>query len=297
MYFYLKWKDRRPSEINLLKDRPKEINFENKFKIKSVEYIICGYINPKFQQYYPPLKLQFNKTNYLLSHLQKAIRRMDDIKSVKSAKHLIDLDYTSFIRRLPIIMLEDTTIHESFPILIWLMIASSKGFPMKKEINKWLLGVVYHLSKCNYITAYSSGDIEEIEINGDDLIPQSLRFRKAYGGMKGDMNMIEYYTHLLINKKIKINNDKIGIIKIEMDSLHRREWIIEANDFHCNRYIINYISKHFPKLDKVYIKELIWIFSSSQNNRVCVDKDQKKEKDWDKISKLVNTYQKNCIFY
>ena len=71
---------------------------------------------------------------------------MDDIKAVQTSKHLIDLDCNSFLRRLPIIMLEDVTLHSSFPIIIWLMIASSKKYQLKLEMIKWLLGVVYYLS-------------------------------------------------------------------------------------------------------------------------------------------------------
>ena len=73
---------------------------------------------------------------------------MEDVKSVQTAKHIIDLDCNSFLRRLPIIMIEDVTLHESFPIIIWLMIAYYKGFEIKNEIVKWLLGVVYCLSVC-----------------------------------------------------------------------------------------------------------------------------------------------------
>ena len=298
MYFYLEWNDRRPDKILFLKEKPNDINFENKFKIQSIEHIICGKINPKMEQYNPPLELYYKKVPYLLSHLQKSIRRMNDIISVKTAKHLIDLDYNSFLRRLPIIMLEDVTIHSSFPIIIWLMIATTKGFPMKYEIIKWLLGIIYHLSTCRDVTFYMNKEIKEIPLNEEDeIMLHALRFRKVYGGMKGDMNMIEFYTQLLYSKNIKINEDKIPIIKIPLKRLRKKEWIIEANDFHCNHYIIDYLEKRHPKLKKDYIKLLIWNFSSSQNNRILKENDSKQENDWDKIYLDVINYQKKCRFY
>ena len=67
-------------------------------------------------------------------------------KSIKIAKHIIDLDISSLLRRLPIIMFEDVIPHSSLPILIWLLIASSKGFEFKTIMIQWLLGVVYFLS-------------------------------------------------------------------------------------------------------------------------------------------------------
>ena len=112
-------------------DKPETITFQESFRIKDKEYVLCGNINPNFKTYYPPPKMKYTKNQYLLSHIQKSVRRMDDIKSVQSAKHLIDLDCTSFLRRLPIIMLEDVTLHESISIIVWLMIANSKKYPLK----------------------------------------------------------------------------------------------------------------------------------------------------------------------
>ena len=224
---------------------------------------------------------------------------MDDVKSVKTAKHLLDLDCTSFLRRLPIIMLEDVTLHDSFPILIWLMIAHSKKFEMKQEIVKWLLGVVYHLATLNDVTFYSNTEIEEIEI-GDtaDILLNTLRFRKAYGGMTGDMNMIEYYTHLLYHNKLESANCKVPLVKLDMEPLLKKEWIYQANDFHCNRSIISQIQRHYPKYTKEYLKLLLWNFSSSQNNRIHISKrDKKQSEEWAKIERVVRKIQKACIFY
>lgn len=296
MYFYLKWKDRRPETIELLNDRPKEINFSEIFKVKGEKYIICGWINPELYTYYPPVKITHKKSQYLSSHLQKCIRRMDDIKSIKTAKNFIDHDYTSFIRRLPIIMLEDVSLHESFPILIWLMISNSKGFKLRLPMFKWLLGVVYHLAKCREKTFYSKTK-GEMEIDTkNDILMNTLRFRKHYGGMKGDMEMIEYYTQHL--KDLSINNDKVHIIKHTIEGLNKDEWLIEANDFHCNKYILDHLKGIFPKYKKEYLIKLIWIFSSSLNYRINqLEHTQKESDDWDVIKKEVRRYQKKCIYY
>jgi len=299
MFFYLEWIDKRPKCIHLLGEKPNKLNFESVFKVGKEEHIICGFINPDFIKYYPPVKKQYSKNQYLLSHLQKCVRRMDDIKSVKTAKHILDLDMTSFLRRLPIIMLEDVTIHECFPILIWLMIADTKKFEMKQEIVKWLLGVVYHLATCKEVTFYTNTEIEELYIEDrHDIIINTLRFRKAYGGMKGDMNMIEYYTQLVFYENFKPNNEKIPLVKIEMEPLLKTEWVYQANDFHCNRSIITQVQRYFPKYDKEYLKQLIWNFSSSHNHRILRDKnDTKQIHDWGIIERVVKKIQKSCIYY
>lgn len=298
MFFYLEWINKRPDKIILTNEKPENLNFEETYKIKTKEYTICGNINPDFTEYLQPLKLQYRKPQYLLSHLQKSIRRMEDVKSVQTAKHIIDLDCNMFLRRLPIIMIEDVTLHSCFPILIWLMIAYSKKFRMKNEIVKWLLGVVYLLSICKEKTYYEKIS-EEINISDkkDDIMINSLRFRKAYGGMNGDMEMIEYYIWLLMNDKINTNKEKIPLVKLKMDPLSKKEWIYQANDFHCNRSIIKQIKRRVPKMDEEYIQLLIWNFSSSQNNRIFVEQDKKQKNDWDKIKNVVKYIQKTCIYY
>ena len=124
----------------------------------------------------------------------------------------------------------------------------------------------------------------------------TLRFRKCYGGMNGDMEMIEYYTQNL--KNVSINTDKIFIIKGNVEGLDVGEWLIEANDFHCNKYILDYIKIRYPKYEKEYIKRLIWIFSSSLNSRTDpLDSSIKEISDWSIIKKSVKKYQRNCIYY
>ena len=301
MFFYLEWLDKRPKRVSIINEFPKEINYQDKFIIDKKEITICGNINDNFMNYYPPPKIYYKKDQYLSSHLQKCIRRMNDIKSVQTAKHFIDLNIISFLRRLPIIMLEDVTIHSSISIIIWLMIAVSKGFHIKLEMVKWLLGVVYYLSNDKEYTQYSSEYIQESNIEyfleKKDIL-YTLRFRKRYGGMKGDMNMIESFIDLIINNKVLIKEDKIPIIKLKMEPLQYKEWIYQANDFHCNRSIISQIKQYYPEIKDERIKELIWIFSSSINKRKYREDYLNADiQEWVKIKKYVKYVQKNCIFY
>ena len=304
MYFYLEWTDKRPTKIEIVEEKPLNINYESPpVIINQVQYLICGNINPEFNTYYGSPRKYYSKNQYLLSHLQKCVRRMEPVKSVKTAKHLIDLDLISFLRRLPIIMLEDVSIHSSLPVIIWLMIAVSKKFIIKHEMVKWLLGVVYYLSNEYTKTDYLNKDIEEFQWDpqlyseSTNNILKTLQFRKCYGGMKGDMNMIEYYIGLIVSQKIKVLDEKIPLIKTVMEPLSKKEWIYQANDFHCNKYILNMVYQYYPYLGHDYIKKLIWNFSSSTNNRKLVEHDQKDYEEWIKIKNRVKAIQKNCRYY
>ena len=300
MFFHLIWTGKRPGQVIFSDKKPDNCNFEGSFRIKKETFTICGTIHPKMNTYYPPPKLIYSKNQYLSSHLQKCIRRMDDVKSVQTAKHFLDLDCSSFLRRLPIIMLEDVTIHESIGVIVWLMIAVTKGFQLKWEMVKWLLGVVYYLSNEPMKTNYFNTDREEIDLSQqkeDRNILYSLRFRKAYGGMKGDMNMIEYYIQEIIQKNISVKRDKIQYIKLGMDQLKYSEWVYQANDFHCNRSIPRQVQSHIPNMDEERIRKLIWYFSSSLNKRFTIEYSEKDTEDWEKIRKVVRKVQKSCKFY
>lgn len=62
----------------------------------------------------------------LKSCLQKSIRRRAPLPAVRVALELADRAWGDFVRRLPIIVLEDSTLHPDFGLLVWLMVADSK---------------------------------------------------------------------------------------------------------------------------------------------------------------------------
>ena len=97
MFYYLEWLDKRPSKILITNEKPDKINYSVDFKVNNEIYTLCGNISKDFEDYIFLNETLYTKNQYLLSHLQKSIRRMKTEKSVKTAKHLIDLDINSFI--------------------------------------------------------------------------------------------------------------------------------------------------------------------------------------------------------
>ena len=302
LYFYLQWLGKRPEIIEITKTPPKIITFQCQFKSHTdLTIIVCGNLS-EGNIYQPSKKQTYSKPQYLMSHLQKAIRRMESMKSLQTAKHLLDLDTSSFLRRLPIIMLEDVYIHSSISVVIWLMIAVSKKYVLQTTHIKWLLGVVYFISVnkepvVNYQKREGNyqWDIDMIDPKINTLL-YSLRFRQNYGGMKGDMKMIEDYIYQVLHKIITIQEDKIPLLNIDViQSLNYSDWIYQANDFHCNRYLLKQVSKKYPRFSEEYCKQLIWEHSS------CINKRHKhnptKKDDWKQIKPIVKYFQKNCIFY
>ena len=186
--FYLEWTNKRPTLCEFRKTIPNQFNFQCSVNIRGfndifTEIKLYGLIGNELKDYsfnYSP----FRKKSFLVSHLQKSIRKMKHNKAIKTAKHLIDLDISSLLRRLPIIMFEDVVPHESLPIIIWLMIAVTKGFHIKNVMVQWLLGVVYFLSSCKDHDKVHKNNTVNLDIIQDNIYLKSLLIRISYGGMK-----------------------------------------------------------------------------------------------------------------
>lgn len=54
------------------------------------------------------------------------MRRRAPLPAVRVAMELADRSWGDLIRRLPVIVLEDSTLHPDFGLLVWLMVAESK---------------------------------------------------------------------------------------------------------------------------------------------------------------------------
>ena len=302
-YFYLQWNHKRPSVCVFTDKKPNKINIIHEVNIRGhknifEKIILCGDISPEFDLYIKePI---YRNRSYLLSHLQKCIRRMKYKKSIQTAKHLLDLDPNYLLRRIPILMFEDVIPHESLSVIVWLMIATSKGFELRNIMIEWILGVIYFLASCSEIDQCKKIDtINETIFKNDygqinNTFLRSCILRLSYGGMKGDMKMIKYFINLWserFREEDKINDSKIKLIKRSLVKLNRNEFELCANDFHCNHNLIPEIKKQYELYSEDYIKELIWNYSSRINKRINHERNEDEYKDWLIIKKYVKWLQ------
>lgn len=300
-YFYLVWDKKKPKiQAHFLKEKPQLITFKTTFIYEKNEMTLCGYF--PFSIFKADKERKYKNVGFLKSLLQKAIRKSNPNIAVKCAYHYILLDLQDFLRRLPIIIIEDTTIHEVYPTLIWLMIASTKeGFEFSKEIYEYLMGIVYVIAQIPYYHEYKLLENENnknIKISKNSIIKDlvySLNIRKAYGGMKCDLIMLENYANMWneLNSENKYLS-KMNIRPILLESigtLELNEWIIEAIDFHCAPQILTYIKEEYDEYDEEYIKKLIWHYSSKINVRRENKVEDISINDWNKIKKYVYRVQ------
>mmetsp|Transcript_22368 Transcript_22368/g.33046 ORF Transcript_22368/g.33046 Transcript_22368/m.33046 type:complete len:491 (+) Transcript_22368:215-1687(+) len=139
----------------------------------------------------------------LKSILQKSIRRRRPLPATRVAMELADKAIGELLRRLPIILLEDSTLHPDFSFLVWLMAAHSKGFSIPRDLLTKVLKIVYEVASCPWQdelqeinSLQSSSDTKPSSSSPNNDLPvvcQAMKIRRSYGGMKCDMVMLERY--------------------------------------------------------------------------------------------------------
>ena len=307
-YFFLEWNAKRPQDAQALwlNERPIGLTFIEPLQIpylrKNITFYLCG-IFPKDNAYYMLGKEgKYKNIPHMKSHLQKNVRKQDDNLAIPTAYHFMKMDLLEFLRRLPIIMIEDVALHSSFSNLIWFMLVVSnfqKKFTFSKSMYEYLLGVVFVLCSMDKkdnitLTPTEKEDYESLVQNKDlknhlndlkDLKPievsilYSMHVRIAYGGMKGDMNMFREYIVKWKNrfqKRKTMNTTKVRPISIFIEELDLKDWDLSAIDFHCENRILSLLYRKFPDIEEYVLKRVIWIYSSSINKRV-----EKKESEYD----------------
>lgn len=220
----------------------------------------------------------------LKSNLQKAVRRCLVDEAIGSTIALIQKDPLELLRRLPIIYIEDVCLMDSYPIVVWLMMAEKEH---KLDLNDIdiLLNIVKGLCEIN--TFYDdneshSYDKETFELSHNNLQKHdykdcllSLYYRAQYGGMKGDMIMLKNSIYYYSEKPFEIKNTIFN--NIDYNKINSNLNIIpQAIDFHPFPQMISMLVKQ-TNLDNNDIKMTIWFVESGVNIRKQFTLDNSKE--------------------
>lgn len=254
-----------------------------------------------------------NGKNYYLapsllkSMLQKNVRRCRPEAAVRVAAELIRCDWLQFIRRLPVIMLEDSFLHPLLPAVIWLMLASSSSqdtpeFVPSKEHIDLCLQVVWDIAECKYRDAsfvffpiYKAPTKESITQlpPPQQALVKSLIARAAYGGMKCDVAMLcshagawtkrfqsdyDGWCSLLGAVYPKSDGGKVTISHKEVGQIRPEDIILAGADFHCTP-ILDYVltdPRIFAAMRELGYtendaKDTMWYFRSGVTYKMSIE--------------------------
>lgn len=227
-------------------------------------------------------------TALLKSNLQKCMRRKKYTECMSTAYQLIKQDTTEFLRRLPIILLEDSMYHSSFSEIIWLMVAHSKGYKLTyDDVNILLKSIMYGLEAPNRY------DTSMVPISMEQTLEDCFIFpyiRHLYGGMKGDIDFLERMAYCLANKQLPIYTNKTTMVITD-----------NINDFDPKKHIIKYaIDFHCcPETLTIMNKEAMWWLWSSINVRQTINKkhEEYEEEMRSKFAPIFNRTKNRLINY
>ena len=239
----------------------------------------------------------------LKSNLQKAIRRCENDIAIQSALAIIQEKPMEFLRRLPIIYIEDVCLLDSYPIVVWLMMAD-KDYTLTTTDVDILLNIVNSLchykdyfddrEKINKKTLFSHESLQDYE-NCHELL--ALYYRSEYGGMKGDMQMLKNAISYYIDYPSKTRKTLYGWIdyaKIDTNL----EILVEAIDFHPYPQMLPILSR-MTQLEKDLIKEFIWYAESGYNIRKPFTLESSKiyteRREWSRISSCLDSVREDLI--
>lgn len=245
---------------------------------------------------------KWNSKKFLKSHLQKCVRRHKNKLAVKSALELIKIDQNDFIRRLSIIMIEDSDIFSFLPTIIWLMVTISKGYKLTNMDVEWLLGCVRKISKCKTKFRYDRLDEPENLQSNNNIYNNCILLRINYGGMKGDMIMLKKTISVI--KNYNILKKKVKIQKYKKKRLKLFETLPVGMDFHVSNKILYDIQDYVKKNKNIYInittiKKWMWQTRSGINYRLKNnnEKDNPLKNMHKNIDYICLDYIKNYFIY
>tara|TARA_B110000908_G_C10227971_1_gene439024 strand:- start:275 stop:1183 length:909 start_codon:yes stop_codon:yes gene_type:complete len=243
------------------------------------------------------LKLKFFKNIPLLkSNLQKSIRRGDVNSAIITAYNLMTISFWEFIRRIIIIAIEDVYITENIGFLTWCMI-SYPNFNLTNEIKNYLLTTVYSMTIHPTHIHADKTDIHLSTKDYESFLHDTIKFpiliRMEYGGLKGDIKMIQNIlkTPIHIDNLVKISVKHLIIT----NNISYSDIIRESIDFHIYPRMLDELLALNIIPDKELIKKLIWHNSSSLNFRFT----QKpwKQNQWNLIKQDFIRLQKTYKIY
>lgn len=269
--YTLEWVNNLPKKFNCIK----EVNLRN----YNQKITFVGQLNYKIHTEYINLNEDITQyfcrnKSFLKSHFQKCIRRGLVYKALLTGYLWWEENLSDFLRRLPIIMIEDVALFQELDIIVWFMVMIDQ-INIPETFKSWLGSVIISMAK--YPTKIFNGTkIESVDysrlgllnINHQNFI-YSLMIRRSYGGMKGDMKMINFTISDYINRfkngyRIpNIRHKKYVIYK----TLEPADYEISGLDFHCFPKILELIQNKFPQFSLNTIKKAIWENSSKINFR------------------------------
>lgn len=203
----------------------------------------------------------------LKSNLQKCVRRADRWRTLVTGWQLLCQDPVEMLRRLPIIIAEDSLVQPRlFTELVWLMAAASKGYQLTwPDAAVVMAALATSLRVTERVAIYTTATLAEPVATSPkkDPLAVALMIRAEYGGMEHDRNFLRRLSMRAAIGDLPLDTSEPDWIETDIDALEPRNHILlEAIDQHCCPGILRDIVGADP--------QAIWWCRSSLNVRPLI---------------------------
>lgn len=217
----------------------------------------------------------------LKSNLQKAIRRKKQEHALSTADYMISQYSVEFVRRLSVIMVEDTQIHTRYlSEIVWLMVAMSRGYILTEFDRTVLLESVQACLTSSYRYNLKVGSSRRHQPN--DSVSLALYLRSIFGGMEGDIMFMERIRNRYQEGTISVCSHTVELPAID-EFVLRTHLLPESVDFHCYPNLL----ENVPRLTK----EAVWWCLSSVNTREVIDEGATQKNDLDNYQRSMHRFE------
>ena len=308
-------------EANLTQKPPSRSHlFDFKASLKSGSNQIFIFAN-KSASYIYPIQ-QFSNDSaipFLKSMLQKCIRRGNVQVAISTAFNLLFLDPLTLVRRLTIIMIEDSMLNINIETLIWYTCALSKGYRLNLFDVENILGFVSFAASCPIKLEFTSTDFVDLETEKVSSLDHSqknflysLGIRRGFGGSKFDLDLVNSAIHFyleIFHNDVPLNKwFKQRIIAVDVVSivtLIESNWVLDGMDFHISRVLdlwLRALDEDDLKkgVDVDYLKNVMWSCGSGVSTKTLEDgqvefDDPKYRHFWNKYKGRLDIIRRNLI--
>ena len=189
-----------------------------------------------------------------------------------TAMQLLGQDAGAFLRRLAVVLLEDSQLHPRlYSEVVWLMMATSKRYELTvADVELVIDAIITALeSEVRYnLLRGSSGESASLSATWS-----AIHLRSQAGGMKGDCAFLRRLADRFADGDLQIEDKWYSVDISGVPEFSVRDHIIpEAIDFHCCPAILKVVAAA-SGLEEAAVKEAIWWHSSSLNVRVLEDEE------------------------
>lgn len=207
----------------------------------------------------PPYSVHILKSN-----LQKCVRRADRWRALVTGWQLLCQDPVEMLRRLPVIIAEDSLIQPRLFIeLVWLMAAISKGYHLTWPDAAVIMAALSNALRSPDRMAIYAESTAAADSPKKDPVAVALMIRAEFGGMEHDQKFLHRLSVRAVSGSLPLDLSEPEWIETDIDPLTPREHILlEAIDQHCCPAIL----REVPRLDP----QAIWWCRSSLNVRSLV---------------------------